>query len=76
MTKLLTPIMSHRAKCLDCCLNQRNEVKHCGAVACPCWPYRFGKRPTSEDKHAHLQAKANQDERNRLMQERQQRADS
>lgn len=31
-----------RLKCLDCCGNQRNEVRACGAVNCPLWPYRFG----------------------------------
>ena len=29
-----------KAKCLDCCCYQRNEVKLCTTVACPLWNYR------------------------------------
>lgn len=37
-----------RAKCLDCCCHQINEVKLCSCTSCPLWPYRFGKNPFSE----------------------------
>lgn len=69
MNKLQTPIRTIREKCLDCCLYQRKEVKECGAEACPCWPYRHGKRPTNDEAQIHLQAKANRSEFNRLMDE-------
>jgi len=46
--KHLTPIKAIRAKCLDCCGGQRQEVKHCAAKECPIWPYRHGKRPKRE----------------------------
>lgn len=29
-----------KAKCLDCCCWQRNEVAGCTVLACPLWPYR------------------------------------
>ena len=34
-----------RAKCLDCCANQQDEVRKCVAVTCPNWPYRMGANP-------------------------------
>lgn len=40
------PIMSVvRAKCLDCCSNDRSEVRKCTAVSCPLWPFRMGSNP-------------------------------
>lgn len=45
----LTPIKAIRAKCLDCCGGQRQEVKFCGAKDCPIWPYRHGHRPRAND---------------------------
>lgn len=40
------PIMSViRAKCLDCCSNDRSEVRKCTAVSCALWPYRMGSNP-------------------------------
>lgn len=39
----LTRSQAIRAKCLDCCCGQRNEVKQCPAKNCPLWPYRLGK---------------------------------
>ena len=44
----LTPIKAIRAKCLDCCCGQKNEVRLCPACNCPLWPYRMGKRPSKE----------------------------
>jgi hypothetical protein len=34
-----------RAKCLDCCVEQANEVRKCTAITCPNWPYRMGENP-------------------------------
>lgn len=31
-----------RAKCLDCCCYQVNEVKLCPCKDCPLWCYRLG----------------------------------
>lgn len=37
-----------RAKCIDCCCGQKNEVRLCPAKDCPLWPYRLGKEDLSE----------------------------
>lgn len=42
---VLTPIKAIRAKCLDCCAGQRNEVKQCTCTKCSLYPYRMGHRP-------------------------------
>lgn len=34
-----------RAKCLDCCCGQANEVRLCTATQCPLWVYRDGHNP-------------------------------
>ena len=34
-----------RARCLDCCAEQPNEVRLCTAVKCALWPYRMGSDP-------------------------------
>ena len=34
-----------RAKCLDCCMGQANEVKLCTITDCSLYPFRFGKDP-------------------------------
>ena len=67
MSKGLTPFKSIRAKCYDCSCHQPKEIRFCTVVACPLWPYRHGHRPTPEDTEAHLQAKADLEERNRQM---------
>lgn len=41
----MTPIKAIRAKCLDCCCDQANEVKLCPATRCPLHPFRLGKNP-------------------------------
>lgn len=41
----MTPIQAIRAKCLDCCCGQVNEVKLCTAERCPLHPFRLGKNP-------------------------------
>lgn len=42
---MLTPIKAIRAKCLDCCCGQANEVRLCPCEDCPLYPYRLGKNP-------------------------------
>ena len=41
----MTPMKAIRAKCLDCCCGQVNEVRHCPVNACTLHPFRFGKNP-------------------------------
>ena len=55
--KLHTPIKSMRFKCLDCCAGSAPEVKKCECIECPLWLYRFGRRPSKEDKAALFDAK-------------------
>ena len=55
-TKLKTPYKTFRAKCMDCTLNQYNEITYCTSYACPIYPYRFGKKPTEDDTRIHLEA--------------------
>lgn len=51
-----------RAKCLDCCCGNRNEVKICHIQTCALWPYRLGKtgrarRPMTEEQKAQAVAR-------------------
>lgn len=39
------PVKAIREKCLDCCMNQVEEVKQCPIEDCPLFPFRFGKNP-------------------------------
>ena len=43
--KILTPIKSIRAKCLDCRNGSFTEVKLCTVNGCALHPYRLGHRP-------------------------------
>ena len=43
-----TPIKAIRAKCLDCCCGQFQEVRLCTAETCPLHEYRMGHRPKSD----------------------------
>ena len=43
--KPTTPIRAIRAKCLDCCANQAQEVRLCPCYDCPLYPYRMGHNP-------------------------------
>jgi len=45
--KIPKQIMSKqiRLKCLDCCGNERDEVKFCSAIECDLWYLRFGTYP-------------------------------
>lgn len=44
-SKVMTPVKSIRAKCLDCCCGQAVEVRQCPCMDCSLWPYRLGHRP-------------------------------
>lgn len=43
--KITSVLKAVRAKCLDCCCWQPNEVKLCPATQCPLYEFRFGKNP-------------------------------
>ena len=45
MAEVKTPLKAIRAKCLDCCCQQANEVRLCAATECPLHPYRMGHNP-------------------------------
>ena len=45
MANLQNPVKAIRAKCLDCCGQQANEVKMCPAQDCHLYPFRLGKNP-------------------------------
>lgn len=47
---MLTPIKSIRAKCIDCCANQPQEVRLCPCTDCPLYPYRMGHNPNRAGK--------------------------
>ncbi len=49
-SKILTPMKAIRAKCLDCCCGQYNEVKLCPIRDCPLYPYRDGHNPNRKGK--------------------------
>lgn len=61
---LKNPVKAIRAKCLDCCCGQANEVKECPITDCPLHAFRFGKNPyrkkrqISESVRTVLQAQA------------------
>lgn len=46
----LTPMKAIRAKCLDCCCGQANEVRLCTATQCPLYEYRSGHNPALKGK--------------------------
>lgn len=45
----MTPMKAIRAKCLDCCCGQVQEVRRCPCENCPLHPYRMGKRPKMDN---------------------------
>lgn len=47
--KLKTPIKAIRAKCIDCCLGQLQEIRECTIKKCPLYPYRMGRRPNDKE---------------------------
>lgn len=44
----MTPKKAIKAKCLDCCCGQSNEVKLCRAKTCPLWRWRRGREEHDE----------------------------
>lgn len=42
---ITNPIKAIRAKCIDCCCNNQNEVSLCTAKDCPLWHFRSGHNP-------------------------------
>lgn len=40
-----SPAKAIREYCLQCCLENSNEVRLCPAVECPLHAFRFGKNP-------------------------------
>lgn len=45
--KKVSYIKAIRDKCLDCTLNNYNEIKYCTITDCPLFPYRFGCSPST-----------------------------
>ena len=43
--RILTPMKAIRAKCLDCCCWNPNEVRLCTVKDCALYPYRDGHNP-------------------------------
>ena len=52
----LTPIKAIRAKCIDCCCGQRQEVRLCTVAGCPLHEYRMGKRPKNHEEASDFSA--------------------
>ncbi len=48
--KRLTPMKAIRAKCLDCCCWNPNEVRLCPIRDCALYDYRFGHNPARKGK--------------------------
>lgn len=44
----MSPMEALRARCLDCCAGQINEVRLCVSLNCPAWPFRMGSNPWIE----------------------------
>lgn len=42
---ITSPIKAIRAKCIDCCAGDKNEVKLCTCPDCALYPFRLGKNP-------------------------------
>jgi hypothetical protein len=55
-----------RAKCLDCCCDNAAEVRRCGDIRCPNWPYRMSANPfrrqdLTDDQRAECGRRLNQE---------------
>lgn len=44
-SKQTNPVKAIRAYCLNCCLENANEVAQCAASGCELWEFRMGKNP-------------------------------
>ena len=38
-------IRALRERCMDCCAEDRSEVRKCVSTTCPAWPFRMGSNP-------------------------------
>lgn len=43
------PRKAIRLKCRECTNNQEAEIRRCGIVDCPLWPWRMGKRLSKDE---------------------------
>ena len=50
-----SPLRAIRAYCYDCTCGSSKEIELCPAPACPLYPFRFGKRPSTVRKHREAQ---------------------
>jgi hypothetical protein len=41
----MSPLKAIRAKCMDCSVYKRTEVRKCTVIDCPLWPFRMRKNP-------------------------------
>ena len=46
MTTKSSVLKAIRLKCIDCCVGQTNEVRHCTSMTCDLWPFRLGMDPS------------------------------
>lgn len=59
MPEIITnPVKAIRAKCLDCCCGQVNEVKLCPFPDCSLHQFRFGKNPYRQKRELTEEQKA------------------
>ncbi len=42
---MLTPLKAIRAKCFECCSNNKAAVRGCSITECPLFSYRLGHNP-------------------------------
>ena len=45
-----SPLKAIRKKCIDCCCNDRHEVRKCPCDNCPLWIFRMGHNPNRRRK--------------------------
>ncbi len=44
---IVAPVKAIRLKCLECCLDQAQEVQLCPVKDCTLYRYRFGRKPAA-----------------------------
>ena len=47
--KKLTPARAIRAKCIDCCGGNLENITNCTIIDCPLYMYRKGRKPKTEE---------------------------
>jgi hypothetical protein len=45
------PLAAVRQYCLECCIGSALEVRNCADKSCPLWAYRFGSKPSPQEKY-------------------------